>query len=210
MSTIFFFALTSSSFITDNHSPVCFANEPLLISHHSSTSIAMLRPLAIRISRRCISFSSSRTLISRIPATPLQTRTLGSIHIRNYALSTSGEHIEKLIDDISDREYSQIANEYLETLGDELEALSEDFPQIDAELTQGVMTIALGGDKTYVINKQPPNKQIWLSSPISGPKRYDLIDGKWVTLRDGSSLTELLETELLSELLTDVALNLEN
>ena len=27
---------------------------------------------------------------------------------------------------------------------------------------------------TYVINKQTPNKQIWLSSPISGPKRYDL------------------------------------
>jgi frataxin len=61
---------------------------------------------------------------------------------------------------------------------------------------------------TYVINKQPPNKQIWLSSPISGPKRYDYVvtsegqdskqdtaTGGWVYLRDGTYLTELLQQE---------------
>lgn len=31
----------------------------------------------------------------------------------------------------------------------------------------GVLTLKLGDKGTYVINKQPPNKQIWLSSPIS-------------------------------------------
>jgi frataxin len=31
----------------------------------------------------------------------------------------------------------------------------------------GVLTLKLGQRGTYVINKQPPNKQIWLSSPIS-------------------------------------------
>jgi frataxin-like iron-binding protein CyaY len=30
----------------------------------------------------------------------------------------------------------------------------------------GVLTVRLGED-SYVINKQPPNKQIWLSSPLS-------------------------------------------
>lgn len=30
---------------------------------------------------------------------------------------------------------------------------------------------------TYVLNKQPANKQIWLSSPVSGPKRYDYVAG---------------------------------
>jgi frataxin len=61
----------------------------------------------------------------------------------------------------------------------------------------------------YVLNKQPPNKQIWLSSPISGPKRFDWVvaqegmdfkegsgQGDWVYLRDGSSLTEILRKEL--------------
>lgn len=30
----------------------------------------------------------------------------------------------------------------------------------------GVLTVKLGDKGTYVVNKQPPNKQIWLSSPI--------------------------------------------
>jgi frataxin len=69
-----------------------------------------------------------------------------------------------------------------------------------------------------VINKQPPNRQIWLSSPVSGPKRYDWVissdsqshkhdstidsgddgstGGKWIYLRDGSLLSDLLRKEL--------------
>jgi len=31
----------------------------------------------------------------------------------------------------------------------------------------GVLTLDLGSHGTYVLNKQPPNKQIWLSSPVS-------------------------------------------
>ena len=72
-----------------------------------------------------------------------------------------------------------------------------------------MLTLKFPPAGTYVINKQPPNKQIWLSSPISGPKRYDYAvwsedqdskegtgDGSWVYLRDGSTLSDLLETEL--------------
>jgi frataxin len=64
-------------------------------------------------------------------------------------------------------------------------------------------------EHSYVLNKQPPNKQIWLSSPISGPKRFDWVikqegmnakegsgQGDWVYMRDGSSLTEILRKEL--------------
>jgi frataxin len=60
-----------------------------------------------------------------------------------------------------------------------------------------------------VINKQPPNRQVWLSSPISGPKRYDYVVsgegqsqkedtavGDWVYIRDGSTLGELFLKEL--------------
>jgi len=70
---------------------------------------------------------------------------------------------------------------------------------------------------TYVINKQPPNKQIWLSSPVSGPKRYDWVvlgesqnekeDGgkaEWVYLRDGSTLSNLLEKEVGVNLIEDL------
>ena len=33
-------------------------------------------------------------------------------------------------------------------------------------LQSGVLTLNLGPHGTYVVNKQPPNKQIWLSSPF--------------------------------------------
>jgi frataxin len=43
----------------------------------------------------------------------------------------------------------------------------------------GVLNITYPPNGTYVLNKQPPNKQIWLSSPISGPKRFDwTVQGK--------------------------------
>ena len=64
-----------------------------------------------------------------------------------------------------------------------------------------------------MINKQPPNKQIWLSSPKSGPKRYDwavvgegqdqkggTAAGDWIYLRDGSTLNDLFLEELAVDL----------
>lgn len=50
-----------------------------------------------------------------------------------------------------------------------------------------------------MINKQAPNKQIWWSSPTSGPQRY-LYNGpsqRWENNRgDGPDLHQLLEQEL--------------
>ncbi|KAF7644876.1 hypothetical protein LDENG_00214220, partial [Lucifuga dentata] len=63
----------------------------------------------------------------------------------------------------------------------------------------GVLTVKVGGDHgTYVINKQTPNKQIWLSSPSSGPKRYSWTGKRWVYSHDGVSLHQLLSTEFSS------------
>lgn len=67
----------------------------------------------------------------------------------------------------------------------------------------------MGEKGTYVLNKQPPNKQIWLSSPITGPKRFDWVllsegqdmkegsgAGDWVYIKDNTSLTDLVKEEL--------------
>lgn len=131
--------------------------------------------------------------------------------IRNYAITdTTGNNIEDKIDKLTSHEFNHISQEYLDSLNDNLEVLSEEFPQIDCELNQGILTIEVPPLGSYVINKQPPNKQIWLSSPISGPKRYDLIHGKWVTLRDGSKLTEVLQQEISTALNQEITLDLEN
>lgn len=66
-------------------------------------------------------------------------------------------------------------------------------------LQDGVLTVIFGDPYgTYVINRQTPNKQIWLSSPKSGPKRYDFINGQWIYKHDGKTLHELLNNEIPS------------
>jgi len=79
--------------------------------------------------------------------------------------------------------------------------------------------VKLGAQRgTFVVNKQTPNRQIWLASPVrcdtarsflepassltpcslrSGPFRYDPAPGAgWRYKRDGHSLHERLQTEL--------------
>ncbi|KAI0307589.1 Frataxin-like domain-containing protein [Multifurca ochricompacta] len=75
----------------------------------------------------------------------------------------------------------------------------------------GVLTLDLGQHGTYVINKQPPNKQIWLSSPLSGPKRFnfDITTRQWVDSRSGQLLEALLNEELNASLDAECVINLQ-
>jgi len=101
----------------------------------------------------------------------------------------------------------------MDTLLESLEELLDGLGKqgYEVEYHSGVLTLALGDKGTYVINKQPPNKQIWLSSPFSGPKRYDYSPTKdsWVYSRDGRGMGDLLNTELSTALGWTVDLGLE-
>src|SRR5207247_1084121 len=94
-----------------------------------------------------------------------------------------------------------LADAYLHTIVESLEMLQDTNPQLEVEYSQGTLELKTPNG-TYVINKQPPNHQIWLSSPVSGPKRFDWVarngeeGGRWVYLRDGTRLTELMTDEV--------------
>ncbi|KAL4780740.1 hypothetical protein BJX76DRAFT_350744 [Aspergillus varians] len=120
---------------------------------------------------------------------------------------------------ISTQHYHEYADHYLNLVLTEIEDLPEDRQDLEAEHSAGILNISVGGVGTYVLNKQSPNKQIWLSSPVSGPKQYDWVvegdqmhekqdtrsvNGQWVCLRDGSNLTDLLNGELALALPKDV------
>lgn len=70
----------------------------------------------------------------------------------------------------------------------------------DVEFSQGVLTITFGVDGTYVLNTQTPNRQIWMSSPVSGPWRYawNPTNKQWISTRDGHHLSQRLSEELTS------------
>jgi frataxin len=111
--------------------------------------------------------------------------------------------------EITEQEYHEIADQYLDNVVGRFEELQDQREDIDVEFSAGVLTISWPDKGTYVINKQPPNKQIWLSSPLSGPKRYDwcllgegqnqkegTAMGDWIYNRDGSSLSQVFLEEL--------------
>ncbi|KAJ3790306.1 Frataxin [Lentinula aff. detonsa] len=100
------------------------------------------------------------------------------------------------VSSLSMERYHQLSDEAMDMLLEDLEQLIEDHG--DPSFESGVLTLRLGDKGTYVFNKQPPNKQIWLSSPFSGPKRYDYTesDGSWRYSRDNKPLDDLLNDEL--------------
>ncbi|PIO66915.1 iron donor protein CyaY, partial [Teladorsagia circumcincta] len=84
---------------------------------------------------------------------------------------------------VSQADYEKAAEESLERLSDYLDTLPDKLQvssDYDVTNAMGVLTVVISKQiGTYVINKQSPNRQLWLSSPISGPKRYDLVDRRF-------------------------------
>jgi hypothetical protein len=76
----------------------------------------------------------------------------------------------------NDRSYSQMPIDFYHKLSEDslqqllvwLESVLDTTPikEADVEYSMGVLTLRLGPHGTYVLNKQPPNRQIWFSSPI--------------------------------------------
>ncbi|KAI0130760.1 Frataxin [Daldinia grandis] len=144
-----------------------------------------------------------------------------SVPIRLFSASSSVAHqTAPKVDTtpLTQAQYHDLADEYLDAVLTKFEELQDEYGEVDVEYSSGVMTVKIPNVGVYIINKQPPNKQIWLSSPISGPKRYDYVRsseaqgetpgnsrGEWVYARDGTTLSDLLlkETGVVVELASE-------
>jgi len=134
------------------------------------------------------------------------------------------------MDGYNDTIYNSNADKFIDFVWDEVEIAvdkSVTSPQkerekeketiLDVSSSSGVLNIetTMG---TFVINKQAPKRQLWYSSPISGPAHYDMGGGEgseekknsenenssennkrwdvWVHERDGHFLLQRLQDEL--------------
>lgn len=102
-----------------------------------------------------------------------------------------------------DASFHDVADETLEELETALQPLDDVVEGFDMTCAMGVLTFKLGAQGTYVINKQTPNRQLWWSSPVSGPRRYHYVSaegsgsgGSWVSTRDGHSMLASLKAEI--------------
>lgn len=133
---------------------------------------------------------NSTNFLKRNPRTFLQSS------VKNFSTDT-GYSTET---ELSSVQYEKVCDETLDSLTEYFEELVEaatHLPDADVSYGDGVLTIKFGEPHgTYVINRQTPNKQIWLSSPKSGPKRYDFVNSQWIYKHDGKTLHELLNNEI--------------
>ena len=94
-------------------------------------------------------------------------------------------------------QFHMVANETLERIQDAVEEALEDngiSEPFEVTLSDGVLTLVLPPHGTWVINKQTPNRQLWWSSPLSGPRRYEYEGTEWVYTRDNSHSINLIQT----------------
>ena len=70
--------------------------------------------------------------------------------------------------------------------------------KMDAELVGSILTIEIESGGRFLLNKHGPNRQIWLSSPVSGAWHFAWSedDQAWISTRGGERLEELLGREL--------------
>ena len=90
-----------------------------------------------------------------------------------------------------------IADTTLHSIFDQLEDTLAD--HLEADLDSGVLTVSLQEEGEYVINRHLANRQIWMSSPISGGTHfnYDEKTGQWHATKDATiALRELFASEL--------------
>lgn len=69
---------------------------------------------------------------------------------------------------------------------------------IDVDINGGILTIT-NDNGVYVINKQSAVKEVWLSSPISGPYHFAKEAQQWKA-RNGTELLSVLTKELQVEI----------
>ena len=111
--------------------------------------------------------SISNTSISTIASTSASTR----------AFSGCSQFFE------NESEFHTVADETLEDIQDAVDVALEEYftenddndndDEFETVYASGVLNMTFPPHGTWVLNKQTPNRQIWWSSPISGPRRYE-------------------------------------
>ena len=100
---------------------------------------------------------------------------------------------------LDDETYHTVVDRTLEGVQDVYDEIADDFPELEMEVedSSGVLNVVVGTLGTFVLNKQAPNLQLWLSSPITGPLRYNYCraTASWLNSRDNHQLFDCLSND---------------
>jgi iron donor protein CyaY len=66
---------------------------------------------------------------------------------------------------------------------------------VDCELNTGVLNIQTD-QGIFIINRNIPRQELWLSSPFSGGSHFKYVDGQWLNTRTNEDFESVLFKEL--------------
>ncbi|XXG47660.1 hypothetical protein AAC387_Pa02g2268 [Persea americana] len=176
------------SLLLVSNPPLCNRSSPLASSPSPQPSTP---PLGFRF------FSSSLSQITRnLRSTNSRVFCSRSLDLDDAQGPATIDYRSVLQED----EFHRLADETIQDLQEKFEEYGDciQIDGLDIDYGNQVLTLKLGCLGTYVLNKQTPNRQIWLSSPVSGPSRFDWdrTSQAWVYRRTKAKLLQLLENEL--------------
>lgn len=103
-------------------------------------------------------------------------------------------HRQALREGIPKPLYHRLADEVLANLSEHLEnELCDGY----ADYKDGNLQVKVENVGEYMFNKQPASMQIWASSPITGPRRFDIHGNyEWIDTKNNVPLSRYVEEEL--------------
>jgi len=90
--------------------------------------------------------------------------------------------------------FIRLVTDYLDQLLERVEASY--WQVVDCELSAGILNIDTDKQGTFIINRNIPRQELWLSSPFSGGAHFAYVDKKWLNTRTNESFETLLFSEL--------------
>ncbi|CAL5973621.1 Frataxin [Hexamita inflata] len=88
--------------------------------------------------------------------------------------------------------FTAIADKCLEEV---TKYIDKKLPDAETKESHGVFAFKTDAGE-FVLNRQVPEKQMWLSSPVSGPSHFDYVQNRFYEKNKKIGLSELLEKEI--------------
>jgi CyaY protein len=95
---------------------------------------------------------------------------------------------------MTESEFHRAVDEVLQRI----ESAVENHEALDVDLEGGILTIGCPGDTKVIINRQAPNREIWVAAR-SGGFHFAARDGAWRDTRSGTELFASLAAILASQ-----------
>ena len=95
---------------------------------------------------------------------------------------------------MNDTTFINIITDYLDQLLERIEASY--WQWVDCEINAGVLNIHTAKNGIFIINRNVPRRELWLSSPFSGGAHFSYVTGVWLNTRTKEPFEPLLFKEL--------------